>query len=624
MNETNANLDKLLEYLDQPDINQLKQIRDIEPIEPWVNSTYYLGDEAKTIFPYWKEEVIIPFFKEGKNELILTGGLGTGKSNTADIIMARKIYEASCFNHPALQYGLASSTVMAMVYLSVTIDQALDQGFGHLKNIVDTAPYFQENFPRNTRKNTKLLFPNDSIKVHAGSNERHFIGLNLFGVVFDEANFVNAGGGDEGKMKKAMNIYRESANRKKSRFFVDGKEHGVRILISSNNLENSFVETRVEELKDDPDTMIINAKVFDVKPHEFSRQRFWVFKGSNYIQPFVIDNDNLEKYNEICKTRNLDTLPFIEPYVFNPPKEIEPDTVSIPKDFYQNFKLDPFGSLKEVAGVSIKKQGKLIYDEGKYNACINPTMTHPFLLEEFVVSTGDKVNQLILNLRPDFFGDRKTKHYFGIDLSLSRCSCGLSMGYVDPNTGKVTINLMLKVKPPTQPEQINISDIEEFIMYLKDKRGFNITDIVTDTFQTASTHQLFKRLGYNSYDFSIEKDEPYLFMTNKVIAGEAQFYRYPIFKKEFFGLVHKRDKGKVEHSDGTTKDVSDSVCRIFNKLYDTERIKSINRTDPIGALAKLIKKTKKFQDLELARETRDRVIEEEMKRIGQPLAKTGQ
>ena len=43
----------------------------------------------------------------------------------------------------------------------------------------------------------------------------------MFGVVFDEANFVNAGGGDEGKMKKAMNIYRESANRKKSRFFVD-------------------------------------------------------------------------------------------------------------------------------------------------------------------------------------------------------------------------------------------------------------------------------------------------------------------------------------------------------------------------------------------------------------------
>ena len=623
MRESN-NLDNFIDFLDKEDTtSQLKQIRDIVSIEEWIGSKYYIGSETDSLFPFWRE-VIIEFFNTEKNELILTGGIGTGKSTLGDLVIARKLYELSCFQNPALMFNLSQSTVLAFAYLSTTIEQAKEQGFGHLRKIIDSTPYFQEHFPRNKKRDSKIIFPNDVVRIHAGSSERQFIGLNLLGLVLDEQNFVHAGGGEEGRYEKAMTIYRESSNRKKSRFFVNGKEHGVRVLISSSNLETSFVESRIEELRNDSNTLIVNSTIFKVKPENYSKTMFHVYKGNQYVPPFVIDNENCEKYNDICKNHNLESVDVIEAFNFIPATEFQNEIVSIPIDFYSNFKLDPFGSLKEVAGISIKKQGRLMYDDAKYDRCVDRSMKHPFEQEEVTVSTKDRVNQLILNLKPDFYGDSKKKYYFGADLSLSGCPCGLAMGCMDDLTRKVLINLMIRIKPPFAPEQININDIQEFVLFLKDKRNFNITDVVFDGFQSASSIQFFKHLGYKAYTYSIEHDEPYLFLTNKIMSQEIAFYDYPIFKKEFFGLVHQRDKSKVDHTEGMTKDVADAVCRVFNCIYNTEGVKHVQRYDPISALVQMQKKTKKFQEfVNSSLNSKDRILKEEQELIGQPLMKTG-
>ena len=86
-------------------------------------------------------------------------------------------------------------------------------------------------------------------------------------------------------------------------------------------------------------------------------------------------------------------------------------------------------------------------------------------------------------------------------------------------------------------------------------------------------------------------------------------------------MIHLRDKGKVDHSEGTTKDVADSVCRVFNNLYNSERIKNVNRYDAIGSLVQMHKKTKKFQKFVDSKETMDVILKEEEKRIGVSLGK---
>ena len=57
------------------------RIRDIVPIEQWINDEYYVGPDALSIYPYWKQHILNIFNSPVRiNEVILTGGLGTGKS----------------------------------------------------------------------------------------------------------------------------------------------------------------------------------------------------------------------------------------------------------------------------------------------------------------------------------------------------------------------------------------------------------------------------------------------------------------------------------------------------------------------------------------------------------------
>lgn len=52
------------------------RLRDIVPIEEWIDSEYYIGPDALSIYPYWKNHIINIFNSKVKiNEVILTGGL---------------------------------------------------------------------------------------------------------------------------------------------------------------------------------------------------------------------------------------------------------------------------------------------------------------------------------------------------------------------------------------------------------------------------------------------------------------------------------------------------------------------------------------------------------------------
>ena len=200
------------------------RIRDIVPIEEWVNSEYYCGPDALSIYPYWKQHIINIFNSPVKiNEVILTGGLGTGKTTIANIILLRRIYELSCYsNIPALFNLMASSKIM-LAYFNLNLGQALLTGYGQLKEMIDNCPYFQEHFSRNNKKESEIVWPQANMMVRFASGTQHTIGTNLIGSVLDEANFFSKTEKiTESSIQvqdKAKEIYTATRNRRKITFY---------------------------------------------------------------------------------------------------------------------------------------------------------------------------------------------------------------------------------------------------------------------------------------------------------------------------------------------------------------------------------------------------------------------
>ena len=96
-------LNPIANVLDKIQIKEFEQVRPIVPIEEWINDDYYVGRDARKLYPFWKD-LICEIFRDGKqnyNQVVLTGGIGTGKSTCGLYIVLRKLYELSCYENVA-------------------------------------------------------------------------------------------------------------------------------------------------------------------------------------------------------------------------------------------------------------------------------------------------------------------------------------------------------------------------------------------------------------------------------------------------------------------------------------------------------------------------------------------
>lgn len=121
-NSLNNLVDTIIDMKDSE--KKAARLRDVVPIEEWVNNPYYCPD-SNAIYPYWKQHIINIFNSPVRiNEVILTGSLGTGKTTIANIIMLRKIYELSCYNNIPALFNLMASSKMLFAYFNLNMAQA--------------------------------------------------------------------------------------------------------------------------------------------------------------------------------------------------------------------------------------------------------------------------------------------------------------------------------------------------------------------------------------------------------------------------------------------------------------------------------------------------------------------
>nr|DAY17816.1 MAG TPA: terminase [Caudoviricetes sp.] len=507
----------------------------------------------------------------------------TGKSTAGLYIMVRKLYELSCYINIPRLFQLMSNTLICFIYFTVSKSQAELTGFGQMKNIIDTIPYFREQFPRNDRLNSMLVFPNRMLFLY-GSSTEHAIGLNVIGSILDEANFFQQGAQDPTKTQtdynKISNLYTSIINRGKSRFLTNGKDNSMSVLISSNTTNKSFTDSRIKAAMEDKtgSSKVINVRLWEVKPKgSYSDEMFYVFEGSDLIEPLVIETvQDVYMYTDsIGMDRPKGKT--IEEVIEGLPDAIKNAFIKVPIDFLKVFKDNVVQSLQDIAGISVAHSGRLFSARKVYQDCIIPELEHPFTRETFTIATQDKikVNEFI---KPDYkLKDKEIERYFHIDQSLTTDSTGFAHSYIHRYEERdgvqvpiIRVDCMLRINPPKQPRKISIPKVRDFIFWERNNLGLNVGKVTYDSFSSAESLQILEEEGVNSGYLSVDRtDEQYIAFINLMYEGRIEFYRYKPFEEELFELIHFREKRKVDHPRGGSKDVCDAVVgSVWNTLKE--------------------------------------------------------
>lgn len=495
----------------------------------------------------------------------------TGKSTMALFTMLRKIYELSCYENIAALFDLMSTSMIVFIYFSVNKTQAELTGFGQFKSLIDSVPYFQDNFQRNEDINSLIQLPENLLFTH-GSDTQHAIGMNLLGSILDEANFHK---GEETSpnqsvskkdYSKVANLYSSIVHRGKSRFADKDEDHSLSILVSSATHSSSFTQKRIEKSVDDPHTKIINAKLWDVKPEKYSDETFWVFIGSGNMDPFIVKDTN--DVNEVLESEGAKDYMVNPKYnsidftINNAPERVQELFLEVPLNFKKDFKVDIVSALQDIGGVSIAPLGRLFSAKPVYNRAVergrDGGLKHPFYKERFIISTGSDMKVRDYMREGFMFQNINKLRFVHIDQSTTTDSTGLGMVHIadikeDEGVYKphIKVDMLVKIDPPRKPKEISISKIRDFLFYLRDEYNISYGMVSYDWFGSQESTQVLEEEGVNVDYRSVDRnDEAYLSLVRMFFEDRIDLYEYKPFEEELFDLIHDRKKRKVDHPSG--------------------------------------------------------------------------
>lgn len=157
-------------------------------IEEFLHDPKYLGkaltneDGKYTLFPYW-EEVLKKIFPDristNYNTLILTGGIGLGKSTIADIAGAYILCRVLCLKNPYTHYGIQEIDKISFAFLNITLDAAEGVAWQKFQAMMQSSSWFLERGYL-TKSKEPEWFPNGGIELLYGSKPSHILGRAVF------------------------------------------------------------------------------------------------------------------------------------------------------------------------------------------------------------------------------------------------------------------------------------------------------------------------------------------------------------------------------------------------------------------------------------------------------------
>lgn len=580
--------EQIANVIDKVSIKESDQIREIVPIEEWINSEYYCGaDGVKKLYPFWKD-LICDIFRDGKqnyNQIVLTGGIGTGKSTCGLYIVLRKLYELSCYKNVAGLFGLMSNTMTAFLYFSLTKYQAERSGFAQLRSIIDGIPYFKERFQRNKYRNSTLDFP-ENIRLFYGSSTADMIGMNVISAIIDEANFFGDSSGSEVDLGSVEELYNSVLSRTSSRFTSNGVNNSLNLVISSSTFKTSLTSKLYDKSLTDPSIRYARARLWDIKPQgTYKNEYFYVFAGNDKFDPFIINGTV-----DLCTKLGISLDPSLSlpEAISKLSQEYRLLIDEVPIDFRHIYENNIIQGLQDFSGMSVSSTGKLFSSRSTFESCIDESIKPLFTKSEFTVETNndEPYNCVQYYLNGIDFPHKECPRYMHIDIGVANDAYGISSCYKYGNkiidgveVPEYFYDFSLRIVPPAPPKRVSIDRCHQFILYMRDVLGLKIGLISFDQFQSEASRQFLSEHGFNVKYQSVDKtDTAYLYFVDCLYKQCIHFSKEfaEDIKKELFDLIWYRQKGKVDHpSDTKHGGMKDRMDAVVGALYNAFQTKEI-------------------------------------------------
>lgn len=527
-------------------------------IEEFLFSRFYLNRPKNELYPAVVEELIKinnpsggSFITNPYTQTLFTGSIGSAKTTCALYTTAYQLYLLSLYISPHQMFHMDSTSEILFIFQSMSGSLAKTVGFGRFKEICKQSYYFTFTFPFDRSKESILVFSN-RIEVRPIGSDMGAIGQNVIGGVIDELNFMAVVESsrktvDKGTYDQARAIYNAIVRRRKSRFMEQGHMPGIMCLVSSKRYPGEFTDQILKDAETDPSIYIYDKRTWDIKPEgTYSGKTFPIFIGDISRRTRILDPG--------------------DPLIDREPTLV----MHIPVEHQKDFEDDPFGALRDVAGVSTLSRHPFMMDVGRVSRCFTRRQSI-FNLEECDLSRGS------LEFYPDLFENPKYPRWVHIDLGVTHDAAGLAIGccpgfkIVDRGHDEkeqmplIQIDGILRVVPPKGGE-ILFWRIRDVLYALRD-HGLNIKWVSFDTFQSVDSTQTLRAKGFITGNVSMDRDSSAYDMS-KAAFYEDRIQAHPHDRclKEFLSLERDFKTGKIDHPPNFGKDCSDAVAGVVKGL----------------------------------------------------------
>lgn len=574
-------------------IKELEWIRTPVSMEEFVMNPYYLGNTCDNLYPRLLEDMRA-LFDGDYREAVFTGAIGWGKTFSASIGVCYLLYLLSCMRDPHRSFGIAANSNISIVCLSVNEVLATKVAYENIATKIEASPYFQQHFPFEKTKK-ELRFPKKVWVAARASNDGSVLGLNVIGGLLDETNFMPTRGKKSDPRfnleDRAETLYNAMQRRMKSRFGRKGRLPGLLFVVSSKQTSDDFTAKRIEEAKGDPTIFVRDYALWDVKPEAYySGKWFHVVVGDDSSPSRILKED---EDPDLVRVTLSDGCVLIK----------------VPDDFKQDFEQNLEGAIRDLAGVATVAISPYIQRRDKIQEAIDTNRSHPVSVESWDPSqpmqlywsklVGPNTQPGIPDVLERPLLNPSAPRHIHIDPSLRGDSTGFAMGHVAGFTEVVrrddegnrfperapviVVDLALRIVPPIGGEII-LGDVRRLVYQLS-KRGFMITSVSLDSWNSADAIQKLNQRGFNAIQLSVDRTmAPYDLLKTSLYEGRIHFYEYRPLIKELQELEHDRVKRKVDHPQKGSKDVSDAVAGIVYTLTENSQymplpmMKSIPKT----------------------------------------------
>lgn len=467
------------------------------------------------------EEKGYRLWKENCKELIFCLGKGSGKDFMSQIICAYIVYQLLCLRDPAKYYNKPAGDNIDIVNVAINAQQAASVFFAGFKTRIKLCPWFNGKYNDRARDIEFIK----GIRVWSlNSQGEGTEGLNILAAVLDEID-----GFDEGKTtENAQKMFDTLSATVSSRFSDVGKI----LELSFTRSTDGFMLKRYNYVIAEKETIIrkhtfkLNSDLPDGKlENEFSIQ---------WEEDHVISY----KFDKIMTFRR-------------PTWEVHPDKTI--DDFTMDFYSNPMVALGKFACCpSDYTDNTWFRDKDRIDSCFDG----PNGLSDY---EGD----VDITLTPD----PSKQYYIHVDLARVQDNCAISMAHVESfkkasfdasgETSPFIIIDLVRYWKPDRSRPIDFSDVRNFIIALK-RKGFNIIQVTFDRWNADQIRDDLEKIGIKTDRLSVGTDhysELALSMGQNMIKGPAVV---PLIKELKKLIVD--DKGRVDHTNKSSKDLSDAVC----------------------------------------------------------------